>query len=391
MRSHHRINIVLLATLLALTPPALNAQTPGAGPAYSKGGCNVTAQVLNANDSGTGSLRVAIATLCPGGTITFANRFVIALQSEIVINRALTLDGSSQSLDASTGDANLVQILGGTNHRIFRVESTGDLTLRRLRLSNGTVADTGGGILNFGRLSVNETRMDGHAAREFVGNALGHTALQSNLGGGAIFNRSSGTVVIRASTFDGNNAIRGSALFNEGSAELFNSTFSNNRGLTNEGAIQNRSLLTATHITVTRNGKLDGSAVSGGLYTFGANTRTTLINSIIAGNRVPDCHRASGEIVSLGLLVQTVDPSASSRCPADFVSEPQLTDLAAHGGVTRTHAPLATSPALNVADSEFCLSTDQRGFQRPRVSACDLGALELEGRDVLFSDGFETL
>lgn len=333
--------------------------------------------MLNANDSGDGSLRAGIIGLCPEGTITFANRFVIVLQSEIVVDKALTLDGSSQSLDASTGDANLVQTLGGASHRIFRVDAAGQLSAKRLRLSNGTVNGTslagfGGAIRNRGRLELRDCRIDGNSATNAGG-----------LGGGAIFNDVGANLRMEGCTLTGNDAGRGSALFNTGTAELINSTFSENRGSTNEGAIQNRGTLTAVHITVSNNGRTAGTPTAGGLFTF--NATTTLINSILADNQGCDCFISGGTLDAVALLAES-----RANCAAQLTADPALGELSANGGVTATQAPAADSPAVDAADPEFCLPTDQRGFQRPRVSACDLGALELEGIEVVFSDGFET-
>jgi hypothetical protein len=377
MHSQHRFNIVLLATFLALAQPSSNAHALGAGPTYPKGGCNVTAQVLNANDGGSGSLRAAITDLCPEGTITFASRFVIRLQSEIVIAKALTLDGSSQSLNASSGDANLVQILGGASHRIFRVDASGQLSIKRLRLSDGRAVGTelaafGGAIHNKGRLELRDCKLDRNAT-----NTSGPL-------GGAIFNDNGASLLVEGCTFTGNDAMRGSAIFNAGTAELINSTFSENRGTTNEGAIHNRGTLTAIHITVANNGRLVERPSAGGLFAFGESARTTLINSIIADNRGNDCFVASGTLDTVALLAEVRD-----GCTAQLTIDPALGALSANGGVTTTQAPAAASPAVDAADPEFCVATDQRGFLRLRVSACDLGALELEGVEVVFSDGFE--
>lgn len=377
----HRTKIILLNGLFGLASFASfasNAQPSGTGHGGMEG-CNDTAKVTNANDSGNGSLRAAINDLCPEGTITFANRFVIPLQSEIVIDKALTLDGSSQSLNASAGDASLVQILGGASHRIFRVDAAGQLSIKRLRLSNGTADGSsldgfGGAIRNRGRLELRDCRIDGNSAINAAG-----------LGGGAIFNDVGANLLMEGCTLTGNDAVRGSALFNNGgTAELMNSTFSDNRGGTNEGAIQNRGTLTAVHITVSNNGRLDGTPTAGGLFAFEAST--TLINSILADNQGRDCFISGGTLDAVALLAES-----RRTCEAQLTADPALGELGANGGVTTTRAPAADSPAVDTADPEFCLHTDQRGFQRPRVSACDLGAIELEGRDVLiFSDGFET-
>lgn len=336
-------------------------------------GCVNTATVSTAEDGVAGSLRDAVSAVCAGGTVEFSERFVIQLGSEIVIDKALTIDGSSVS-NASVGlDSALVQVRGGANHRIFRVTEAGNLNLMRLRLSDGNVPDTGGAVSNFGGLSVVECRMDNNSAAS------------GNLGGGAIFSAPSAFLSIQGSIFDGNSANRGSAVFNSGEAELLNSTFSGNAGITGEGAIQNRGDLVAIHITVTDNGRTDSTPTAGGLFAFNADT--TIINSILAGNRGPDCFISGGVVDTVATLAQD-----TRNCTAQLTSAPELAPLADNGGVTLTHLLSPTSPALGAGDRDFCLPLDQRGFVRPHDDRCDLGALERDGLDpdLIFGNGFES-
>ncbi|SDD39147.1 choice-of-anchor Q domain-containing protein [Aquimonas voraii] len=361
----HALRPCLLAAAIALAADAAATPTPL--------GCVNTAIVSTANDSGAGSLRNAVSSVCAKGTIEFAQRFVIQLASEIVIDQALTIDGSRvASASAGTGNA-LVQLRGGADHRIFRITQTGNLSLVRLRLSNGNVPGTGGAASNSGELRVFECRMDNNSAAS------------GNLGGGAIFSDVGSTLRIEGSTFDGNSATRGAAVFNVGEAELLNSSFSGNRGITNEGAIQNRGILVANHITVTDNGRIDSTPTAGGLFAFNADT--TIINSILAGNRGPDCFISGGVVDTVATLAQD-----TRSCTAQLTSAPELQPLAGNGGVTRTHGLSATSPALGAGDRDFCLPRDQRGFVRPDDDRCDLGALERGGfdPDQIFNSGFES-
>ena len=363
------ILFLLLATTLAL-PAAVLAVSPhrAAVPTTAGKGCVQEATVTNANDDGAGSLRALIGGLCDGGTIGFAERFVIDLQSPIVIDRALSLDGSSQALPASETEDNLVQLIGGADHRIFEVTATGDLTLRQLRLSNSHTDGLGGAINSLGRLAVVECRFDGNSAGTLGG-----------LGGGAIFTGADSSLLVEGSTFDNNDAVRGAAIFNNGQAELRNSTFSGHRGETNEGAIQNRGILLAIHITVANNGR-EGAGF-GGLFAFNADT--TLVNSLFADNVGNNCFFSGGTGVATGLLAQ------SGNCGAQFNGDPQLLPLSGNRGVTATHALAADSIAIDAADAEFCLATDQRGAARPQGAGCDLGAFEVLGPE-LFEDGFES-
>ncbi len=357
---------LLSACLLSL--PAFSADSSnGAGSHPS--GCTTDATVVNDNDAGPGTLRAAVQDACAGGTIRFAERFVIALTSEISIDREITIDGSDVAGDASEAEP-LVRIDGGQAVRVFAVGAAGHLTLRNLRVSNG-IGD-GGGVRNLGTLVVQGCRFDGHR-----GNST------SSLGGGAIFSNANATLLIEDSSFDGNGAGRGGAVFNSGDAEIYNSTFSGNIEGVGEGAIQNRGTLLGVHLTVTDNGRTDGNPVAGGLFAFGTNSVTTLVNSVFAGNRGRDCRISSGAFLSFGLMVQ--DPQ---NCPGTVAGDPLLQPLAANGGPTRTHAVGDDSAAIAAGDVELCLDTDQRGVARLVGSPCTLGAFEARGERI-FADGFE--
>ena len=52
-----------------------------------------TITVTNDNDSGDGTLRQAIADIGDGGTITFDGDYTILLESELDIDKNLTIDG----------------------------------------------------------------------------------------------------------------------------------------------------------------------------------------------------------------------------------------------------------------------------------------------------------
>jgi hypothetical protein len=83
------------------------------------------------------------------------------------------------------------------------------------------------------------------------------------------------------------------------------------------------------------------------------------------------------------------------NAPIDTISAcPLLEPLADNGGPTLTHALLHNSPAIDMGDNLFSLSTDQRGpgFPRKFGFAADIGAFEYQGGadDRIFRTGFET-
>jgi hypothetical protein len=352
--------------LLALAA-SFGVDRANAAAAPSPAGCVSNAVVTSDADDDTGTLRSAVAGLCDGGTITFADRIVLELSSEIVVDKQVAIDGSSVAGDATAGGDALVQISGRTDVRSFRVTADGDLTLRRLRVSNGGLDDLGGGIRSAGRLAVFDSRFDHN-----VGGTI------NGLGGGAIYSALDSVLVVDGSTFDANDAQRGSAIFNSGSAQI--STFSGNGPtLQREGAIENRGTLVAAHLTISGNGNNGGF---GGVFAFNADT--TFANTIIAGNTGTECAISGGTVSSIALLA----PAGS--CQPTLSDDPQLASLAANGGPTMTHALTEGSPAMDAGDSGFCPPIDQRGIERPNGSGCDLGAFEIE-QERLFQDGFDGL
>lgn len=326
--------------------------------------------VTNANDGGAGWLRWATQNACGGATVRFAERFVITLASPIAINRTVILDGRDRAGDASEAEP-LVRIDGAQATRLFAVGASGALALRSLRLSNG-IGD-GAGVNNQGSLIVQGCRFDGHRG-----------SAGSNFGGGGIFNDFDATLRVEDSTFDGNSASRGAAVFNLGDAELYNSTFSGNIEGVGEGAIQNRGTLLGVHLTVTDNGRPDGNPAAGGLFAFGTDSETTLVNSVLAGNRARDCRISGGNVLTIGTLVQNPQNCGTP----DLTVDPLLQPLAANGGPTRTHAVGTDSATIAAGDAGFCLDTDQRGVERQSGGPCTLGAFEARGQRI-FTNGFE--
>ena len=110
-------------------------------------GCAVTVQrsinitcvtdpvVTSAADSGTGSLREAIAIACPGNTITFANgiNLITLTSGELVINKNLTIQGPG---------ANVLTVSGNNASRVFNISSGVTVTMDALTIANGKVIMT---------------------------------------------------------------------------------------------------------------------------------------------------------------------------------------------------------------------------------------------------------
>ncbi|MEM7033616.1 MAG: S8 family serine peptidase, partial [Chloroflexota bacterium] len=277
--------------------------------------CSHNITVTNNNDSGSGSLRQAIADACDGATITFDDDYSIIVSSSLSIDKSLTIDGTGYAITIS----------GNNSVRVIDIDSNGEATLSHLTIRDGQAAD-GGAIYNDGIVTVGSST--------FIDNgAIGH--------GGGIYNNSNGIVTITNSTFSGNEAENSGSLYNRGTATVNNSTFYDSS--TEGGNVHNRS--------------------GGTLH---------LSNSII-GNTP-----SGSDCINNGTLSTNVNNLVEDgTCSANLSGDPQLASLADYGGDTQTFALLLGSAAIDAGDAGSCESTDQRG--NGRLTTCDIGAFESQG------------
>jgi large repetitive protein len=279
------------------------------------------------------------------------------------------LDVTSDMVVVGTGPSSTVIDANGatTAARIFDISGTSTLTATGLTLGGGRESGAAAVNVNFGSaFLLSDAVVTDNESPSLAGaiNAQGSTTLtltdvlvsgnQAGGVGGAII--STGTTTMTNVTITGNRttSFAGGLLVNSGTATLNNVTITDNAADTNNS----------------------GGETGGGIDHAGG---TVIIkNSIVAGNRVgtgstgPDC---SGTITSQGHNVLG-DPSGCSWTagPGDAIgANPQLGPLADNGGLSRTHALNAGSPALD--RGQGCAGTDQRGA--PRTGACDSGAYEL--------------
>jgi predicted outer membrane repeat protein len=204
--------------------------------------------------------------------------------------------------------------------------------------------------------------------------------------GGAIY--SEGTVAVMNSTFSGNLATNGdgAGVENFGTLTVTNSTFSGNTATFSGGGIDNFGTLRLTNSTFSGNSANTG----GGIYN---NVTATLYNNIIANSTSGgDCVQAGGTLtVGVNLI-------GDGSCNATISGNPSLGTLQNNGGPTQTFALNAGSPAIDAGDSTALseattvvdyngdgdttdtIQFDQRGTGFPRVqgSRVDLGAVEVQ-------------
>lgn len=282
--------------------------------------------------------------------------------------------------------------LGGGNGGAIAVQSPGTVNVWRCILESNT-AENGGGAINnqfSGVLRVTDSAFLLNAATN-LGGAI------SNAGDATVdrceftSNRSDGTVA---------NAAGGGAVYNQNAAGIFlavNSTFSGNTAVFGYGGgICNDFAATVelSACTLLHHGAQTGNSLFNG-NTLGTTSIMRIIGSVIDDTAAPpgafDNIVAASPITSFGyningdgtgMLPVAGDQFGTPAMPLD----PMLGPLQLNGGPTRTHEPLAGSPAI---DRGICsdaagnvITVDQRGFVRPEDGDgngsfdCDVGAVE---------------
>jgi hypothetical protein len=313
-------------------------------------------RVTNRDNSGAGSLRQALAdseSFVGPNTIVFSTFLggPILLTSEIVLN-----DSAGITIDASDIPDGVTIDGGPGTNRLFRVMSSANVTMRRLKMINGNGVGVGG------------TGPDG----------------------GAIFNQ--GTLTLRECTISNCSAVSGGAIWNDGQALLTieRSTIAGNSAFSGGGAIAHLSvnLLTLSHCTVANN--------TAGFEAGGINVpflRPVLLNHCtITGNSVTNAGNGTGGVrgdpvgsvtVRNSIITGNTDaniPGIPDIAPG-FISQgtniigtdAQLAPLGNYAGPTQTRALLPGSPARDAATNSTA-TTDQRGY--PLFGAADIGAYE---------------
>lgn len=275
------------------------------------------------------------------------------------INGSLTLDdcvisGNSSVANGSGGG------IGASN---------GSLTLNRCTVMNNFAEGRGGGISAFNcTVLINDCDIRDNTAN----------TLTSAIGGGIYTQGES--LNINNSTISGNTANSsggGIALLGNTTGTLTNCTISGNTVANQGGAI---SLTSGPKITLrhcTLSGNVSTNSAVGGIRADGSTTVLTLANSIIANSTGTDIGRAANTTLTLSGQNLVEDNSVTVGV---IHGDPILGPLANNGGLTRTHALLAGSPAINAGDNNALagLTTDQRGSGFPRVinTTVDLGSFE---------------
>lgn len=239
-------------------------------------------------------------------------------------------------------------------------------------VATGSSNARGGGIRSVEQLNVYDSTISANTA---VGGA-------QSIGGGIAAER--GVKLVR-STLDANQAGVAPAIAQVGGpiggVEIYNSTISGNHAIGSIGAVYAKSLTKIYNSTIAFNTSAEGAAVD--VYSNTIVRSSIFSNNVSGAGGFTDIYIA-GPPHTLSGSNCVITSSNLGGVVSTITADPQLTPLAWHGGPTRTHALLATSPAIDQGlDAPTTNDVDQRGtgFARSVGAGVDIGAYERQDHD----------
>jgi hypothetical protein len=326
--------------------------------------------VDNLNDNGAGmglngDLRYCIANAVDGDVITFGVTGTI-FSGELDLAHSINIKGPG---------ANLLTVRRygddfGPYVRIFTVLPGATISISGLTVANGYALDFGGGIANFGTLTLDNTAIVGNTADSCPSSCGWGTPAS----GGGI--RNSGTLTINDSTISGNSAehdgggIANGDEYDEhgGSVTVNNSTISGNRAVFDDGGGIYSNNHNGATLTIS-NSSIAGNASSylgaGGGIRIVTVSGLVMRNTIIARNSAAYFPDLAGHLTSSGYNLIGNTQGGSGFDATDLLNiDPLLGPLQDNGGPTSTMAVGVGSPALNAGDPAQLGIPDQRGVVR---------------------------
>ena len=327
--------------------------------------------VVNTTSDGPGSppgilslrLAVKLANVTDGAaTITFDSTVFAAPQTIALTTGQLELSDAGGLLTIDGPAAGLTIDAGGKS-RVFQVDSGVTAALSGLTLTGGS-AGFGGGLVNLDTITLTNCTISGNSA-------------SIDLGGG-LWN--GGTATLVDCTINGNSAGEGGGLSNDGTATLTDCTLSGNTAKFG-GGLETKGAATITDCTISGN---SASENGGGVYLPNVpNARTTLVDTIVAGNAAITSPDVSGTVTDDrgDNLIGDGDGAGGFTAAGDQVGtsasriDPRLAPLGDYGGPTQTMALRAGSPAIGKGVAIPAIATDQRGFALDSPNP-DIGAFQ---------------
>jgi predicted outer membrane repeat protein len=266
-------------------------------------------------DSGTGSLREAIASANPNDIIVFADNITtIYFSGVIILDKNITVSGNNTS---NTIFQNAITGWTDTAHkkRYFEILENIEVTFNFLTLKDNTANCTGGAIKNNGNLSLNNCTFinnraldSGGAILSYGGLIIDNCTFSNNYAptlGGAIYSVSGSSLKVNNSVFNENYGNNAGAIYNGSGSicNINNATFINNSA-SYDSAISNYGDLQITNSILQENRSTQNA-------TIGNKKNATIINCLFAQNNV----NSTGDISldpERGIVANSLSYSASS-------------------------------------------------------------------------------
>jgi predicted outer membrane repeat protein len=368
-----RVGLVGVAAAVALLcglPAVASAQTAVVNSTFdagvSNGVCDPAPDVC--------TLRDAIADdRFPNVQVPEGVYGVSRIPGELEIQRDVTITGVGPTLPTIQREDVEFQ------HRLIHIFSDSEVVLSHVRLTQGAVPTQNGGavLVDFaGSLTLSDTEVSLNHAEQGGGIwADGDLRVRTSLFVGNV-----------ASSIDGQEGRGGGVGLGEGAAigDFENTTFSDNESNGYGGGLYTERSMTLRSVSIVENFApprivSEPTGRGGGLsQQFSGASVTTATNTLVARNVNGGCGGTiNNPIVSTNGLVD--EPLPNTTCNAQgpgnlIVPDAVVGPLADNGGLTRTHALLAGSPAIDTGAP--CPGSDQRGVARPLGAGCDIGAYE---------------
>jgi hypothetical protein len=395
-----------------------------------------TISVSRCADSGSGTLRAAIAAAGEGDTIDLGG---LTCSSITLTQGAIPVMLNDLTI-AGPGAARLA-IDGARSDRVFVHYGYGTLRLQQLSVRNGASVVSGyhvtggacilsGGYVALEHAAVRDCLASGEGVYGggvlasgvtlYTSTLSGNVALGANpntftaaYGGGAM--AYFGAVTLYDSTVTGNRVAHdpadthgsyctGGGVFADFGGYALRSTIAGNYSYGTGGGFAAHAGVFLTDSTISGNTakhrsggglfvrtfgdslQFNNSTVAfndaplgGGIF-VGGQPRAVLMQSTILANNAAADFAAENSLTITGTNNLMMAAGAGISLPDDTLqANPHLLPLADNGGPTRTHALALASPARDAGANPADLATDQRGAGYPRVvgSAADIGAVEM--------------
>jgi len=297
----------------------------------------------------------------------------------LVISVDLTLAGDlagSTILDATGANTRVITIASAVTAEISTVTVMGGSV--SCTVDNGSCQVEGGGILNNGNLTLDDSTVSANTA------SCTHSGSGACFALGGGINNTGGTLTVANSTVSGNTVSctnsggAGTACFAQGGG-LFNAfVMGSQAALTNVTVTANTATCTGAFGCNDQGGGLNNNIVPG---PPAVGNTITMVNTIVANQTSgSDCFNP---IISTGSNLDSDGTCNLTQTGDQSMVDPLLGSLIDNGGPTNTHALLPMSPATNGGDPGVCAAApvddrDQRGFVRPGAGHmnCAIGAYE---------------